>query len=61
MELKMAAAAILNLLLVSIVVTTCFSLQLFIFLPNVITVSQLVAELLRFVEKFKVAASAILY
>jgi len=39
---------------------TCFRLQLFIFLPNFVTVTQPAAELLRFVGKFKMAASAIL-
>jgi len=38
---------------------TCFRLQL-IFLPNFVTVSQPAAELLHFVEKFKMAAYAIL-
>ena len=39
---------------------TCFRLQLFIFLPNFVTVTQPAAQLLSFVEKFKLAAYAIL-
>jgi len=39
---------------------TCFWLQVFIFLPNFITVPRPAAELLRLVEKIEMAVPAIL-
>jgi len=48
------------LLEVNIGVTTGCGLSMSTNLPNLVTISQPAAELLRFVEKFKMAASAIL-
>jgi len=42
------------------VATTGCGLSMSTTMPNLVTVSQPAAELLRFVEKFKMAASAIL-
>jgi len=60
MKFKMAAAAILNLLFLSILVKWFFFLQLSMSLQNFIHRRQSPAELLIFVQKSKMAVAAIL-